>query len=233
MKTCINKKKSTMSLGVLFAMASAVVAHADDATSPQYSFALTPSSDYIFRGVSQTENDPVLFAWSRVSYDAFYATLGAENVDFNNSTDAEYDVSVGWSKLLAGYTVDLGVIRYGYINAPSRIDTVELRAIVSHPLGPMTLGGAVYHTSNYFGSNDSATYGEVNLAFPIAKSLSGSVALGRQTISGGNDYSTWNAGASYAFNKHCSIDLRYYDTQGHTPSHLAGNHIVASVRLSM
>jgi uncharacterized protein (TIGR02001 family) len=233
MKTCINKKKSAITLGVLLALAGTVVAHADDATSPQYSFALTPSSDYVFRGVSQTENDPVLFAWSRVSYDAFYATLGAENVDFNNSTDAEYDVSVGWSKLLAGYTVDLGVIRYGYINAPSHIDTVELRAIVSHPLGPMTLGGALYHTSNYFGSNDSATYGEVNLAFPIARSLSGSVALGRQTVSGGNDYSTWNAGASYAFNKHCSLDLRYYDTQGHTPSNLAGNHIVASVRLSM
>jgi len=233
MKICINKKNSSMTLGLLFALVGAAVARADDATSPQYAFDLTPASDYIFRGVSQTENDPVFFAWSRVSYDSFYATLGAENVDFNNSTDAEYDVSVGWSKLLAGYTVDLGVIRYGYINAPSRIDTVELRAIVSHPLGPVTLGGAVYHTSNYFGSNDDATYVEGNVAFPIAKALSGSVAFGRQNISGGHDYSTWNAGASYAFNKHCALDLRYYDTDGHTPSNLAGNHIVASVRLSM
>jgi uncharacterized protein (TIGR02001 family) len=233
MKTHSTKKISAMTWSVLLALAATASAHADDLASPQYAFDLTPSSDYIFRGVSQTENDPVLFAWSRVSYDNFYATLGAENVDFNNGTDAEYDVSVGWSKLLAGYTVDLGVIRYGYINAPSRIDTTELRAIVSHPLGALTLGGAVYHTSNYFGSSDSATYVEGNLAFPIAKALSGSVALGRQTVSGGHDYSTWNAGASYAFNKHCSLDLRYYDTQGHTPSNLAGNHIVASVRLSM
>jgi len=233
MNTRVIKKNISISVVALLALASAAIACADDTTAPQYAFDLTPSSDYIWRGVSQTENDPVLFAWSRVSYDSFYATLGAENVDFNNSTEAEYDVSVGWSKLLAGYTVDLGVIRYGYIDAPSRIDTVELRAIVSHPLGPLTLGGAVYYTSNYFGTNDDATYVEGNLAFPIAEALSGSVAFGRQTVSGGNDYSTWNAGASYAFNKHCTLDLRYYDTDGHTPSNLAGNHIVASVRLSM
>jgi len=233
MKTRVNKKNKSITLGILLALTGATVARADETTSPQYAFDLTPSSDYIFRGVSQTENDPALFAWSRVSYDDFYATLGAENVDFNNGTSAEYDVSVGWSKVLAGYTVDLGVIRYGYVAAPSRIDTVELRAIVSHPLGPLTLGGALYHTSNYFGSNDSATYVEGNVAFPIAKALSGSIAYGRQTVSGGDDYSTWNAGASYAFNRHCALDLRYYDTVGHAASNLAGNHIVASVRLSM
>lgn len=220
-------------IGCLLALGAPVVAFADAAASPQYAFDLTPSTDYVFRGVSQNENNPVLFAWSKVSYRSFYATLGAENVDFNNGTHAEYDVSVGWSKMLAGYTVDLGVIRYGYIDAPSRIDTTELRAIISHRLGSMTLGGAVFHTSNYFGSSKSATYVEGNLAFPIVRALSGSVAFGRQTVNGGDDYSTWNAGASYALNAHVAVDVRYYDTVAHAATKVAGNHIVASVRISM
>jgi uncharacterized protein (TIGR02001 family) len=234
MKTRFINTKILIAIGLGVAIAVSTTASADDTTTPQFAFDLTPSSDYVFRGVSQTENDPVLFAWSRVSYNNFYATLGAENVDFNNSTDAEYDVSVGWSKLLAGYTVDLGVIRYGYVNAPTHIDTVELRGIVSHPLGPVTLGVSAYHTSNYFGSNNDATYVEGNAAYPITAALSTSVAYGHQSISGnGQGYSTWNAGLGYALNKHCSLDLRYYDTVGHAASDTAGNHIVASVRLSM
>jgi len=71
MKTRVNKKNKSITLGILLALTGATVARADETTSPQYAFDLTPSSDYIFRGVSQTENDPALFAWSRVSYDDF------------------------------------------------------------------------------------------------------------------------------------------------------------------
>ncbi len=56
---------------------------------PVVSFSVTGASDYIFRGVSQTENGPAIFVGSKVSYDHFYIAAGGENVYFRNGIDAE------------------------------------------------------------------------------------------------------------------------------------------------
>ncbi|AYJ84581.1 hypothetical protein D3Y57_00195 (plasmid) [Sphingomonas paeninsulae] len=84
---------------------------------PVLSVSVTGASDYIFRGVSQTENGPAVFAGAKINYDHFYVAAGGENVDFRNGIDVEYDLSAGWASSLAGFDVDVGAIRYGYIGA--------------------------------------------------------------------------------------------------------------------
>jgi uncharacterized protein (TIGR02001 family) len=204
---------------------------ADVATEPQFTYGVTVASNYIFRGVSQTENDPAVFGSARVSYDQFYAGAGIENVDFHNSTDAEYDLSGGWTPVLADFKFDLGIIRYGYINQPAHthIDTVDFKGVVSHGFGPMTFGAAVYYTPDFFGSGHDGIYVEGRASYAITESLSVGGALGRQTVDAGVDHTTWNAGLNYAITKNIALDARYYDTNEHGLGRVYGSHFVAAI----
>lgn len=202
---------------------------------PTFSFGLTGASNYIFRGVSQTENGPAVFGSVKASYDQFYAASGAENVNFHNGIDAEYDVSAGWTPSVEGFNFDLGAIRYGYINAPAHtdIDTTEIRGAVSRKLGNLKLGVALNYAIDYFGTKSDGTYVEGNAAYAVTDQLTASGAVGHQAISAGNDFSMWNLGASYAFTKNIALDLRYLDTDGHRFGDLYRSHFVAALNLSL
>jgi uncharacterized protein (TIGR02001 family) len=204
----------------------------DVAADPQFAYSLTAASNYIFRGVSQTENDPAVFGAARVTDDQFYAGAGIENVDFHNSTNAEYDLSGGWTPVIDGWRLDLGVIRYGYINEPAHthIDTVDFKAVALHDLGPATLAVAVFYTPDFFGGGHDGIYVEGRATYRITDSLSASGALGRQTVEAGIGHTTWNAGLNYAVTKNISIDARYYDTNAHGLGSLYGSHYVAAIK---
>jgi uncharacterized protein (TIGR02001 family) len=205
-----------------------------DPTEPQFSATATAASDYIFRGVSQTENHPAAFGAARVTDDGFYIGAGIENVDFHNSTDAEYDLSAGWTPVVDGFRLDLGVIRYGYIDEPSHthIDTLDFKGVVLHDFGPMTLAAAAFYTANYFGSGHDGEYYEGRTTYRITDDLLASGALGRQFVTVGTDHNDWNAGLNYAFIKNVALDLRYYDTSEHDLGSRYGSHFVASLKAS-
>jgi uncharacterized protein (TIGR02001 family) len=201
---------------------------------PVFAYSVTTASDYIFRGVSQTENRPAIFGAARVTDDQFYVGVGIENVDFHNSTAAEYDLSAGWTPVVLGYKFDFGVVRYGYIDEPdhTHIDTVEYKAAVSHDLGPVTLGGVVYYTANFFGSGHDGVYYAGRVTYRVIKNLSVSGALGRQTVGEGIGHTTWNTGLDYSFTKNIALDLRYYDTNAHSLGDNYGSHYVAAIKVS-
>jgi uncharacterized protein (TIGR02001 family) len=200
---------------------------------PVFTFNVTGATDYIFRGVSQTENQPVIFGSAKVAYDHFYAAAGAETVDFHNSINAEYDLSAGWTPSIDKFNFDLGVIRYGYVNEPPHvsIDTIEVRGAASRKFDKLKLGVALNYAPDYFGTKRSGTYFEGNAAYAITDKLAASGAVGQQIISAGNSFSTWNAGASYALTKNLALDLRYYDTDTHRFGSLYRSHYVAALKL--
>ncbi|MDP3854901.1 TorF family putative porin [Phenylobacterium sp.] len=113
------------------------------------------ASDYVFRGVSQSDSKPFAFAALNLTAGQLSAGAGAENVDFGNSIDAEYDIYAGWKPKLAGVDLDFGVVRYGYVNQSRHIDidTVEFKAGASVPVAAgARLGAAVAWTPDYWGT---------------------------------------------------------------------------------
>jgi uncharacterized protein (TIGR02001 family) len=204
------------------------------ATGPVFAFTATAASDYIFRGISQTENAVAVFGSGRVSYDNFYAGVGAENVNFHNSTNAEYDLSVGWTPVVNGFRFDIGAVRYGYIDQPMHtyIDTVEFKGVVLHDFGPATLSAAVFYSGNYFGTHRNDVYVEERGAYRITPKLSISGAVGERQGEGQATQMNWNAGATYAFTKHIALDLRYADTDEHDLGKTYGSHFTAAIKAS-
>lgn len=193
--------------------ATASLALGGAAYAQDVSFNVGVASDYVYRGVSQTDEGPQIFGGADFSSGIFYAGAWASNVDFGDGTDAEYDFYAGIKPTAGPVSLDLGVIYYGYLNDPTGSDYAfwEVKAAASVPAGPATLGAAVYYSPEFFGGIGSAVYYEVNASVSPAEKWSLGGAIGTQTFDIGGDYTTWNVGVGYAFNDTISADLRYHD----------------------
>lgn len=210
-----------------------VIGAAGAARSQEVAGNVALTSDYVFRGVSQTQENPAISAGVDATFGSFYAGGWASNVDFGDDTDAEVDLYGGWRSELSGWAVDLGGVAYLYAGQPdgADYDYVELKAAASRAVGPATLGVAAYWSPDFFGaSEDEATYLEANAAFSPAERWTLSGAVGRQWVSSDLDYTTWNAGAAFALTDNLSLDVRYHDTDQHDFGDAYGARAVASLK---
>jgi uncharacterized protein (TIGR02001 family) len=191
------------------------------------------ATDYVFRGVSQTQNDPQVFAGADVTIAKMgYAGAWVSNVDFGDATDTEYDLYAGVKPVLGPVTLDLGAIRYGYTKDHNDWTYWEFKAAGSIPAGPATIGAAFFYSPDATGpGNINAYYYELNAAVPIPNTkLSVSAAVGKQDYQGPGDYTTWNAGVGYAVTDSVGLDFRYVDTDAHEFGKLYKARLVATVK---
>lgn len=214
------------------AMGAASASWADDA--PSVTFNVGAASDYVFRGVSQTNNDPQIFGGADLTSGIFYAGVWASNVDFGDDTKAEVDGYFGVKPTAGPVSLDLGAVYYGYVDAPSGSDYGywEFKAAGSVPAGPATLGAAVYYSPDFFGGVGDAAYYEVNASGSPADKWTISGALGKQTFAdfSGLDYTTWNVGVTYAFTDKVSGDLRYTDNDISGCGKICDSKVVVSLK---
>lgn len=225
-----------------FALAAAVgslalagAAQAQD-DGPSFAFNLGANTDYVFRGYSQTDEDPSVFGGVDATLGIGYAGIWVSNVDFGNGTDLEYDLYAGVKPTVGAVTLDIGVIYYGYVDSPSgsNQDYWEVKGAASVPVGPATLGVATYYSPEFFGDTGDAFYYEANAAIAIPETkFSVSGALGRQEIQQALDYTTWNVGVGFALTDHISFDVRYFDTNlsKAQSAGLADSRVVGGVKL--
>jgi len=199
---------------------------------PDLSFNVGVASDYVFRGISQTNEDPEVFGGADLSWGNFYAGTWLSNVDYSDSTDMEFDLYAGFKPTLGAVSLDLGVYYYGYTDQPTGADYdyLELKAAGSVPLGPVTLGAQAYYSPNYYSGADHGFYYEANGAYAPTEKLSFSAALGRQEVSGSSDYTTWNIGVGYALTDHLAVDVRYHDTDKHSLGKTYGSRVAATLK---
>ena len=199
---------------------------------PEVAFNIGVTSDYVFRGASQTDEDPALQGGVDATFGSFYAGAWASNVDFGDDTDAEVDLYGGYRTEAAGYALDVGVVGYFYVNEPGGADYnyVEFKAAASRAIGPATLGAVIYYSPDFFGLDDKATYLEANAAFAPADKWTISGAVGHQWLDFNGDYTTWNAGVAYALTDHLAVDVRYHNTDVDGP--LTDDRFVVGLKAS-
>ena len=213
------------------ALAVATLAGTASAQDAQVAFNVVGTSDYVFRGFSQTGEDPALQGGVDLTIGSVYLGAWASNVDFGDSTDAEIDVYGGYRWEAAGVAWDVGVVGYFYApGANSDYDYIEIKAAGSRAIGPVTVGAAVFFSPDFFGVDDEATYLEGNAAFTPADKWTVSGALGKQWLSTSDDYTTWNAGVAYAITENVALDLRYHDTDVDNLG-IASDRVVGTVKL--
>lgn len=215
------------------AMGGAAFAQEDSALD--LSFNVGAATDYVWRGVSQTDESPQISGGIDATIgDLVYAGTWLSNVDFGtgNDTDFELDLYAGIRPQLGPVSLDFGIQYYGYINAPtgSDQDFIEFKAAGSVPVGPATVGAAVFYSDDFFGGTGKATYVELNGSSPIGEKFSVSGALGYQDVDYDGDYTTWNLGVGYALTDYLGVDLRYHDTSEHDFGDLYESRVVLGLK---
>ena len=195
-------KKMLLAATAIAAAVFAGSASATDFAGGTISYNIAATSDYVFRGFSQTDGDPAIQGGIDYSNGIFYTGAWASNVDF---ADYELDIYAGVKPVVGSFTFDLGAIYYNYNDGS--LDSTELKAAVSHPLGKGSVGIAAYHNLDF----DDTNYYEVNASYPITEKLGVSGAIGEQDL-GGAKYTTGNIGLTYAITPNFSVDGRFSDT---------------------
>jgi uncharacterized protein (TIGR02001 family) len=193
------------------------------------------ASDYRFRSISQTDRNPFAFALASAQYKDFYVRVGGENVDFNDGTDAEYDLYAGWAPTYGNTSLDIGVVRYGYIGAPDgpNRDTVEYKAAVTQAFGKGTIGAKAFYAPDFLTLDTRALYTEINGSYALTPRLTASGAYGVEQIHRFRDFQAWNLGATYALTKALAFDVRYYDTDSHSNGTTYHSAVVAALKFSI
>jgi uncharacterized protein (TIGR02001 family) len=220
----------TSLLAATAALAFGGAALADDA--PTVAFNIGAASDYVFRGISQTDGGAQVFGGADVSYGKAYAGTWLSNVDFNNGTTMEYDIYGGFKPQAGPVALDIGVVYYGYANKPSGADEAywEAKVAGSVPVGKGSIGAAVYYSPEFPFKTGEATYYELNGSAPINDKFSVSGAVGHQSVVGPADYNTWNLGVGYALTSKVGLDLRYWDTDVHGFGDIYKSRVALSVK---
>lgn len=223
-----------MKIALAAAAATVALSGAAMAEELKLSYNVGVTSDYVFRGVSQTQEDPAIQGGIDATYGIGYAGVWASNVDFGtNDPSVEIDLYGGFRPTVGDTSFDFGALYYGYSKdkgAAGSFSYFELKAAASRTFGPATLGAAVYYSPEYPTDGGSATYFEGNAAVPIAPKLTLSGAVGRQTIKNFKDYNTWNVGVAYALTDRLAADLRYHDTDEHGLGKIYDSRVVVSLK---
>jgi uncharacterized protein (TIGR02001 family) len=181
-----------------------------------WSATATGTSDYVFRGISQTDNDPTIQGSLGATYGMFYAGIWASGVDFGDDAEIEADYYAGFKPTWGPVTFDFGVIYYDYPGYSLDIDILELKAGVSGEIYKgLTASATLYYSPDY---NDFEYYvyeGTLAYALPtfhmFAPTISGTVGH-YDWESSDAEYTYWNAGLALTVEK-ITFDFRYWDTE--------------------
>ncbi|HOY78461.1 MAG TPA: TorF family putative porin [Hyphomonadaceae bacterium] len=182
------------------------------------------TTDYAFRGISQSDESPAIQGGLDASFgdSGFYLGTWASSINFGTGgANMELDVYGGYKFALGGVNMDVGVLGYLYPSASddgAELDFWELYAKPSIALtDQFTLGAAFAYSPEFTGETGDAFYYEVNGAFAATPELSFSGAVGVQTVdtdglfAGEDSYTTWNVGGTYSA-LGLGFDLRYHGT---------------------
>lgn len=206
---------------------------AEPARRCSFSMNIGGTTDYVFRGISQTLEDPAAQGGVDATCGMFYAGVWASTVDFvegkPNPGDANYEVDLyaGIKPTWGPLTFDLGVIYYAYPNAKDDIpvlgigefDYFELKGGVSGTWNNFSLGGTLFWSPDYFGETGDTLTSEGTIGYtfnaigPVTPSVSALIGHTEYFDDAFDDlsYTYWNAGFALAVDKF-TFDFRYWDT---------------------
>ena len=216
----------------LFAVAAAFAATqaAAEIPIPGTGLSIAPDaqimSDYRFRGVSRSDEDPALQANVTVSHDSgLYVGTRATTLSgldnfrlrdpqFDDLGDLEFDIYAGYRRDMgAGLSLDGGVMYYHFAGGAGPTDYVEPYAALSYLLGPVEATAGAKYAPSQAGTGDEDMlylFGQLDVAVPFTP-FAARAQVGRQDWGRFGSYTNWSLGGTYTMGP-AELGLRYVDT---------------------
>lgn len=205
-------KKSMLASALLLAASGAALAQEEEASATwTTTLSGTLTSDYIFRGVSQSQESAALQGGVTVAHESgFYAGVWGSSVDFTpkdsdfeDDANFEIDLSVGYAfEFGDGFSADVMFVRYFYPGTEEGYDYDYNEFIGSlgyNDLVTFTLG----YSNDVFNSDETGIYYGLSSSYELPwYELSVSGELGRYTFDdnvGLDDYTHYGLGLGHSW----------------------------------
>jgi uncharacterized protein (TIGR02001 family) len=180
-----------------------------------WSAALT--SDYVFRGVSQTDEDPALqlgldFAFSH----GFYAGLWGSNVDFGDGgPDVELDTFIGWNHdINDSWNFDVMINRYNYLGEDDEFGDGDYNELIAAIAWDEMLTFTTGYTNDVYGLDEDGWYFGLGGSWELGHEFALDAGIGRSLFdesTGIYDYTDYSVAVNRDFGP-VNIALGWYAT---------------------
>lgn len=209
----------TLGIGMFAFAAAPSLAAEQSATPGSFSANVSLTSEYYFRGLSQTDDAPAIqggfdYEVPLAKPVALYLGVWGSNVDFNEGAGVdgatiEIDYYGGLKGNVgdSGVSWDVGFIYYSYPGADSSLDYDfwEAQAALGYDFGIASVTASVNYSPENFGESGAAFYPKLAVDVPVpgvkGLALSGHVAkqyIDKEGVFGSPDYLEWNFGVGYS-----------------------------------
>lgn len=183
----------------------------------EFSAYVVATSDYVKRGVTQSNGDPAIQLAFDVNWSSgWYAGTWASTVDINNGPDSHRDLE---TNLYLGYTHELSnrwqiganAVAYRYPGASSAVDYDYVEYSVTTNFDDW-LWLEYSYSPDLYHSGQSTQNIDIYAEWPFATNWAVGAGVGQYDVSNfsGRDYNYWQLGVTRYF-RYADVDLRFHD----------------------
>lgn len=215
-------------------LAGALTAAAQD--SPGFAGGVTFTTEYILRGVSQSDDEPAVQGNIDFVAGGFYAGVWGSSIEISelafSESPVELDFYLGYVwEWDSGWSFELGGVAYEY----PRDDLLDYQEAVVG-FGYKVFNLKAYYSDDFLGLGGAGQYYDGTVEIPLGDSgFTLAVHGGRSIFDdevGILDYTDYRGGLSYTWNN-LTVDVSYTDTDENQFGHLDDGRVVGSLSLSM
>lgn len=218
--------KTTLVAGLLAASGAA--------TAVELSGNVALTTDYVWRGISQTDGAPAI----QGGFDAdlgngLYAGVWGSNIDFIGSdSSVEIDLYAGYATEVAGVGVDVGVLHYAYPTGENELDFTEVYVGLSYGPVSLTQSFALDTGTDDLGDANYGDYTDLGLELGEYAGVALAAHVGFYNVNNGDDYYDWKLAASTTF-MGADVEVAYTDTDNAGAGNMDDDNLVLTISKSL
>ncbi len=222
---------SSLAAGLLLAAASS-------ASAATFSGTGAITTDYVWRGTTQTQGDPAVQASFKATADnGFHGSVWGSNVEFAPETKAssELDVTVGWGGALSeDWALDVNLTHYRYPSTTVDVDWTEAIGTLTWKQNTWVQLG---YSTEALATDDAGVYAQLGAKFPLNEQVRLEAAAGYYWLDDAYDdsYAHAQLGAVWAFKAPFELRVTAHATDNSAKAlfpGLAGSRVEAALQAS-
>lgn len=192
------------------------------------------ASEYVGKGLGKSAGDPSVSGSLELENDGFYASIFASSAALSSGAHAEVITAVGYRPEFAGFDFDLSVMNRDLPGSNPGYDQNywEYQADASRKLGPVSTRLRVNYTPDGAGGTQEAWWIELQGGVALDSKTKATAAVADRSADGGAEYVAWNAGVKRKLTDNLALDVRWFDTDGHSFGEPYEGRLVGSLALS-
>jgi len=115
---------------------------AEETSGVEISANVALTSNYVWRGMTQSQDSPAIQGGFDLGYEGIYAGVWGSNVNYGSNVSLEADFYAGYANEIAGFGYDLGYIQYVYPNDSDASNFGEAYLALSYDFKVLSVGAS-------------------------------------------------------------------------------------------